>query len=636
MKQTNSIKTTYKNHTFSARTLGNFFGQAVFACALFICTPLMLFAATSKIVYSGPYNTSVAAERGIWTMNADGTNRARITTGNDRQPQFSLDGRKIVFVDDTAGSITVVHADGTNRTNLFTGNVANPSFSPDGTKILFTNSYGGNRIVVMNADGTNAREIVNDNLGYGGSNDPEWSPDGTRIAYWADYDYNQNFQTPTLYVINADGTNKVRYAFNPYVKDFFPSWSPDGTKLIFVRETFNNNVTTDTITTLNLSDGTFSSLGVTADFDSRPKYSPDGTKIVFQKKIPISSNTDVIKIVTMNADGTNQTRINSSLNEAFPRFYVPTGRLAAKFDLNGDGKAEQLVFRPSSGYWFSHTATDPLNNFRAFQFGTNGDIPLAEDTDGDGKIDYSVARPAGNNYRIFVWQSSTDTLQPVEYFGSPQLGDVFVSGDFDGDGRSDRAVVRYGSTPGQNLLWIIKLSTTSREKYISDFGTGFDASGNIDTPFAADMDGDGKDDLVVRRRTGEFFVRPSAGGGDYGYPFGYNTDLPALADYDGDGKTDIAVYRPSNRTLFINRSRDGFTGYLMTDSSSTEEFGLTSVIPVSADYDGDGKADPAVFSKPNGLWLIYLTGSGQVVKNQWGLSTDLVPPGGFKGLSGAQ
>ncbi len=40
--------------------------------------------------------------------------------------------------------------------------------------------------------------------------------------------------------------------------------------------------------------------------------------------------------------------------------------------------------------------------------------------------------------------------------------------------------------------------------------------------------------------------------------FGFATDLPVPADYDGDGKADIAVFR--NGIWYIQRSRDGFTG----------------------------------------------------------------------------
>jgi hypothetical protein len=43
-----------------------------------------------------------------------------------------------------------------------------------------------------------------------------------------------------------------------------------------------------------------------------------------------------------------------------------------------------------------------------------------------------------------------------------------------------------------------------------------------------------------------------------GVQFGFGTDLSVPADYDGDGKADIAVFRSG--TWYLQRSQAGFTG----------------------------------------------------------------------------
>jgi hypothetical protein len=74
----------------------------------------------------------------------------------------------------------------------------------------------------------------------------------------------------------------------------------------------------------------------------------------------------------------------------------------------------------------------------------------------------------------------------------------------------------------------------------------------------------------------------------------------AVADYDGDGKSDPALYDWSTGKWFIKKSAANYALTVTTFNALGGE-GRDSV---SADYDGDRLADPAVYLEATGRWII--------------------------------
>ena len=204
----------------------------------------------TKIVYTSFRPTPEGFPNGdVFIMDADGSNKTRITThpAGDLDPAFFPDGRKIVFVREIPGpdpfgppasqEIWTMNIDGTEETRLTTG--TEPAVSPDGTRIAFERGVGGagahesgnHEIFIMNADGR--AEIKLTDTPDRREQHPNFSPDGTRIVF----DDNFHSQDPAdrigfIYSMKLDGSD-VTQLTNRTDKHGLPSYSPDGTKITF-------------------------------------------------------------------------------------------------------------------------------------------------------------------------------------------------------------------------------------------------------------------------------------------------------------------------------------------------------------------------------------------------------------------
>ena len=306
--------------------------------------------------------------------------------------------------------------------NLIQGRPVASTRDSDGA-ILFTNDQDGDvEIFVVNADGTNVRQLTNDPH-Y--DEKPSWSPDGTQIAFQSDRDGELE-----IFVMNADGSN-VRQLTNNTYRDWASSWSPDGTQIAFTSErgrgwqvfVINADGTNEHQLTEDLSNHSY------------PSWSPDGTQIAFQSDQGHYGN---MEIYTMNADGTDRRRITNNTYRDWASSWSPDGTQIAFQSDRGRG---WQVFVINADGTNEHQLTEDLSNHGYPSWSLDGtQIAFQSDRGHSGNFEIYTMNADGTDRRRITNNTHNDNLSAQAWSSRTLGGGSEFFNDVPGGHWADRAI----------------------------------------------------------------------------------------------------------------------------------------------------------------------------------------------------
>ncbi len=223
-----------------------------------------------------------------------------------------------------------------------------------------------------------------------------------------------------------------------------------------------------------------------------------------------------------------------------------------------------------------------------------------DDSDADGDIKYTLITGNPSSSDTTYGNLAAGDVKDASLTNNDNEPDVAVAGDWDGDGRDEIALKR-GST------YLLNYNNDGSSDDSFSFGR------DDDTPIAGDWDGDGRDEIGLKRGSTYYLNYGRDSDAEVSFSFGQASDAPIAGDWDKDGRDEIGIRRGSK--FYLNYNND-------SDSEASFSFGQDSDTPLAGDWDKDGR-DEVGLKRLNKYYLNYDKNGKAEVSFSFGQASDI-------------